>query len=258
MDKFKQSHPIIIVRILVCGILLAGFILSAFGKTSVMACTGDGCCGCRLQCWNNSCDTLGYNCTADCDDPPLPSLPADPTPPGGGEPTDPPGTTATPEPTPAECACGWQCVIQAQCDPGTCSNICPGGDCIRTCSEHGYYCDTAPNCGGYEWCYSCIGCFTAGTQISVPEGEKDISQLRPGEKVKSFDPGTGQNTVATIDAIHEATFSAYYKITTKSGKKIMVTGEHPLWAVREEKADSFWEKLPLSGWIQQLVKNIWP
>ena len=175
-------------------------------------------------------------------------------------------------------------IVYADCTPiGNCSYY----TCDTEKSDFGEYCEgqyccgTEGSCsGGTRWCESttynnggcegtmycctpgdrppdCGGCFTPDTKVDSPEGEKEIKDLQEGDEVKSLDPETGEETASVVEKIHEVTRSAYYKIKLKNGKELKVTGEHPLYTLKQpEEPLTFWEYLKTQSFTKSLIDSI--
>jgi hypothetical protein len=74
----------------------------------------------------------------------------------------------------------------------------------------------------------CSGtCFLPGTQVSTPQGDKNIETLKPGDSVFSFNELTGKTILNTVEDSPVRTVSEYYIIKTRSGREIKTTAEHP-------------------------------
>lgn len=165
--------------------------------------------------------------------------------------------------------CNEPCSDLAQCHGCDCWTyaccVGNGGSCIPDCIHR---CGPATVCYGNGDCvgdmYECTetswpdgcgggGCFTPETSIETAEGEKAIADLKEGENISGLDEKTGQASTGIIDKVYEVSRSAYYKITTKDGQEVKVTGEHPLYAIPEENQPlTFWQYLQ----TESLVKKV--
>jgi len=68
------------------------------------------------------------------------------------------------------------------------------------------------------------GCFAGSTQISCPDGNKNISSLVPGDKVYSFVHGAPVES--TVASVYSLPADSYFEITTSSSS-VNATAEHP-------------------------------
>ncbi|HAZ29134.1 TPA: hypothetical protein DCY43_00020 [candidate division WWE3 bacterium] len=79
-------------------------------------------------------------------------------------------------------------------------------------------------CGGGE-----PACFLAGTKVDTPSGQKNIEDLKEGDKVLSFDKTTKKVVENYVLTPVVTTKTGYYLIKTVSGREIKVTAEHPIY-----------------------------
>jgi hypothetical protein len=77
------------------------------------------------------------------------------------------------------------------------------------------------------WCKVGFGtCFTAGTLIHTPDGDRQLETLRAGDKVYCFDQTTGAQTLETIEETFVRTTTRLFHLTVGSDF-ISTTAEHP-------------------------------
>ncbi|PJI95128.1 intein [Luteimicrobium subarcticum] len=69
-------------------------------------------------------------------------------------------------------------------------------------------------------------CFTAGTLVRTPDGDKPIETLRPGDKVYTHDPAAGVDVIETIEETFVRTTTTLYHLTIV-GHRVTTTDEHP-------------------------------
>lgn len=121
----------------------------------------------------------------------------------------------------------------------------------------------------YEYCYYCTncgGCFMGETEV---EGEKlqnsktqklQIKDLEEGDIVSSFNPETGEIKEGMVSDVTKATREGYYELETESGKKVEVTAEHPLLAVKNEsfiaKLRDIFSHIPINQLISDLQVKV--
>ena len=125
--------------------------------------------------------------------------------------------------------------------------------CHAECSADGCWCGGGSCTNGMGCaCGDAGGCFLPETKVETPEGEKGIQDIQAGEKVKSWDPRTGEETTSQVEDVYQASQGAYYKIKLKDGQELKVTGEHPLYTIRKEKEPlNFWEYLKTGSLIKK-------
>ena len=172
---------------------------------------------------------------------------------------------------------------------------CHKKDDIRCGQEGAYPCSSDPNCTGkcvtsgckngrqnwcvYDKCYDqnfCSGdkwvcdpcsdkpsvcgngdCFTPDTLIGTSGGQAAIINLEEGESVASFNPETDSESSSLIEKTFEFTRNAYYRICTKGGHEVNVTGTHPFFAVKKEAIPlSFWEYLKKESLTRKLFDKL--
>lgn len=90
-------------------------------------------------------------------------------------------------------------------------------------------CYSPPSCG--------ISCFLPGTNISTPEGEVVIEEIKTGDKIQGFDPETKEQIVGVVSESYSVVRDHYYVIKTESGKEVKTTDEHPLYVGKETQPD---------------------
>ncbi len=73
------------------------------------------------------------------------------------------------------------------------------------------------------------GCFTAGTMVSVPRGQKVIESLKIGDAVYAFDEERAQLVTGIIDHVQERFVTRLLMITLENEAILRVTEEHPLY-----------------------------
>ncbi|WP_284294250.1 polymorphic toxin-type HINT domain-containing protein [Luteimicrobium album] len=69
-------------------------------------------------------------------------------------------------------------------------------------------------------------CFTAGTLVATPDGDRAIETLQAGDTVYCYDQTTGTQTVETIEETFERTTTTLIHLTI-DGHMITTTPEHP-------------------------------
>lgn len=69
-------------------------------------------------------------------------------------------------------------------------------------------------------------CLAAGTPVDTEHGPRPIEQLRPGDRVWSFDLESGRPLLTTVQAIHHGEVSAVLEINSI----LSATAEHPVYA----------------------------
>lgn len=83
-------------------------------------------------------------------------------------------------------------------------------------------------------------CFTLNTKVKTDDGEKDIQDVKIGDKVLAKDEETGEQAFKEVEWLFERKVSEIYEIHV--GKEILqTTDEHPFWVVGE-------------GWVE--AKNL--
>jgi hypothetical protein len=83
------------------------------------------------------------------------------------------------------------------------------------------------------------GCFLANTKISTTTGQKDIEEIKDGDMVLSFDPTTRKISENTVASVIKTTKPSYFEITTKSGRVIKATAEHPFYVGQKQEFARF-------------------
>lgn len=71
-------------------------------------------------------------------------------------------------------------------------------------------------------------CFTAGTQIETNEGEKNIEDIKVGDKVLSKNEKTGEQTYKEVTTLHRNKKDITYKLFIED-QIIETTDNHPFW-----------------------------
>ncbi|WP_170044649.1 polymorphic toxin-type HINT domain-containing protein [Luteimicrobium subarcticum] len=69
-------------------------------------------------------------------------------------------------------------------------------------------------------------CFTAGTLVRTPDGDKPIETLRPGDKVITHDLTAGLDVIETIEETFVRTTTTLYHLSI-AGHVVTTTDEHP-------------------------------
>jgi hypothetical protein len=69
-------------------------------------------------------------------------------------------------------------------------------------------------------------CFTAGTLVATPEGDRPIEDLRAGDKVFCFDQTTGARCLETVEETFVRTTTRLFHLTIR-GARVTTTAEHP-------------------------------
>ena len=73
------------------------------------------------------------------------------------------------------------------------------------------------------------GCFLAGTRIRLADGStKPIEAIEVGERVRAFDPKTGELTTSRVVRTLDRRVGDSYRLTFANGARVQVTGEHPV------------------------------
>ncbi|MGC5166719.1 polymorphic toxin-type HINT domain-containing protein [Luteimicrobium sp. DT211] len=70
-------------------------------------------------------------------------------------------------------------------------------------------------------------CFTAGTLVSTPDGDRPIETLRAGDKVYTFDQASGVQLLETVEETFVRTTTRLFHLTI-GGATVTTTAEHPL------------------------------
>lgn len=66
----------------------------------------------------------------------------------------------------------------------------------------------------------------AGTPVETEHGPRPIEQLRPGDRVWSFDTQADRLWLTAVEAVHRSETPAVYDITPT----LSATAEHPIYA----------------------------
>jgi hypothetical protein len=122
--------------------------------------------------------------------------------------------------------CG-SCTSPSTCGGGGVANMC---GCIPYTCQIGD-CGSLPNgCGGHVYCGLC-GCFRRGTRIAMADGSlRPIEQVRVGERVRSYDPGTGRFVSAEVLATPSHGFEESGGGLVVINGTLLVTPNHPIYA----------------------------
>ncbi|MFC8732682.1 polymorphic toxin-type HINT domain-containing protein [Luteimicrobium sp. NPDC057192] len=81
--------------------------------------------------------------------------------------------------------------------------------------------------GKKAWCRVGFGtCFTAGTLVATPDGDRPIERLRAGDKVYTYDQVTGAQLLETVEETFVRTTTRLFHLTVGS-EVISTTAEHP-------------------------------
>jgi len=106
------------------------------------------------------------------------------------------------------------------------------------CYEHLYI-----GCGGCRG----GGCFVGDTQITTPDGQKAISDIKEGDMVVGLDTETGEKVETPAESVYELEREGYYEITVEkpdgAEEILKVTGEHPLFVKKTSVLSSFFSTL---------------
>jgi Fe-S cluster assembly scaffold protein SufB len=86
-----------------------------------------------------------------------------------------------------------------------------------------------------EWIDGNIGCLAQGSRVTTPGGLKPIELVVPGDRVLSYDEGSGQLTFRTVRA---ARFSGYQQVReVRSGaRRLQVTDNHPFYSYQHDES----------------------
>ena len=72
-------------------------------------------------------------------------------------------------------------------------------------------------------------CFTAGTKVQTDEGEKNIEDIKVGDRVLSKDEITGEQAYKEVTVLHRNEKDTTYRLS--AGYQIIeTTDNHPFWA----------------------------
>ncbi|MGW4730353.1 polymorphic toxin-type HINT domain-containing protein [Streptomyces shenzhenensis] len=71
-------------------------------------------------------------------------------------------------------------------------------------------------------------CFPAGTRIATEHGNKPIEQIRPGDRVWTQDPTTGERRLRAVAGVMHRTADALVSVDI-GGETLRATTEHPFW-----------------------------
>ncbi|MGC5166342.1 polymorphic toxin-type HINT domain-containing protein [Luteimicrobium sp. DT211] len=81
--------------------------------------------------------------------------------------------------------------------------------------------------GKEAWCKVGFGtCFTAGTLVATPDGDKPIESLRAGDKVYTYDQITGVQLLETVEETVVRTTTTVFHLTIGDAV-VTTTAEHP-------------------------------
>ena len=98
--------------------------------------------------------------------------------------------------------------------------ICPSGDCYVDASKQG------PGTFRYDNLQGGGTCFAEGTTVGLVSGEIDITQVKKGDFVYSYDIASSKVVVDTVLASRRYISDSIYMLKIKE-ETIYVTGEHP-------------------------------
>ena len=89
-------------------------------------------------------------------------------------------------------------------------------------------------------------CVTGDTKLVAKAGEVQIKDIKSGTLIQSLDEKTGELVWSRVNALLDMGVKPIYKLTTKSGKTIRTTGNHP-YLVRQHnrQSSSFVASLPM-------------
>ena len=82
------------------------------------------------------------------------------------------------------------------------------------------------------FCYN-SQCFVAGTLIKTPDGDKNIENISPGDKVYAYDAATGDIAEKEVVRTFEHEVYELYHVVI-DGKEIVTTAEHPFYRVDKD------------------------
>ena len=81
----------------------------------------------------------------------------------------------------------------------------------------------------------CPWCFAEGTRLHTDRGRVDVSGIRIGDLVWSFNEKTQRQEWSKVIGVDQRTVDSYYDLYWREGKhhsvRSRVTGEHPFWVV---------------------------
>ena len=92
-------------------------------------------------------------------------------------------------------------------------------------------------------------CFTAGTQVATPQGNREIETLTPGDKVYTCDESTGERCIRTVTRTFVRSMAAVVAITLSTGEVLHATEEHPFRVVETEQAAPAEAKQLTGEWV---------
>ena len=72
-------------------------------------------------------------------------------------------------------------------------------------------------------------CFTAGTKISTPDGQRNIERLRIGDSVISLDLIHGHQVTSIVTGIYITAVDDVGSVRLSDGRTIQVTSDHPFY-----------------------------
>ena len=88
---------------------------------------------------------------------------------------------------------------------------------------------------GAKW-----ACFSAGTDISTPSGEKPIEQIREGDSVYVYDLAEQKVIISHVSEVFRSTTNVWYDVTIQGDDTVRCTPNHPFWVPSQ------------NAWIQAL------
>jgi prepilin-type N-terminal cleavage/methylation domain-containing protein len=175
-----------------------------------------------------------------------------------------PGGNCTPVCTGKECGndgCGGSCgtcTAGNRCESGSCEPICVPSCNLKVCGPDGCggicgTCRRSETCSSTGSCVPDIveerldprdprplSCFTAGTEVSLPNGEiKEIQHVEVGDKVLSYDLASNNKIVSEVYEIERPVREGYYVI---NDGLVEVTNEHPF-RIRKAFGDVGWASI---------------
>lgn len=82
------------------------------------------------------------------------------------------------------------------------------------------------------------GCFVAGTLVAVESGFKEIQDIKPGEKVWSFELSVSQWQLKPAEKTSVKRYEGDVITIEAGGESVEATGNHPIWVIDGTHLDS--------------------